>query len=183
MILKKYPKLYTKLVRNKAHFKSHSTPDGCKVQRNRASTWQWQEDHGDKWDSAWCQRALQMDSAAPSPHSSEGLIHDRWQKQTSNEAPDNGLMPQSHPRLRKGWMAHKIIWHIGHSHNVVMWKKTNVKALAIFPPSGKQTGIDIYACSGFTWWIIDALPCGFIQKWLWNSNLQYFLIFLRIRSC
>lgn len=61
-------------------------------------------------------------------------------------------------------------------------KKTNLKALAIFPPSGKQTGIGIYVWPGFTWWIIDAFACVFIQKWLWIFNLQYFLIFLRIRS-
>lgn len=81
-----------------------------------------------KWDSAGCQRALQMDSAGLSPHSSEGLIHDQRQNQTQNEAPSNELMSQCHPRLRKDWIGHKIIWHVGHSHNDVMWKMQKDKS-------------------------------------------------------
>jgi len=73
-----------------------------------------------KWDSACCKRAPRMDSAGLYPHYSKGLICDQWQNQTWNGAPSNELMTRSHPRLRKGWVGHKILQHVGCSHNDVM---------------------------------------------------------------
>jgi len=54
MILQEVSKTYSKLARNKANFKklvkpmvkSPSSPDDRKVQRRRASSWEWQEVSG-----------------------------------------------------------------------------------------------------------------------------------------
>lgn len=55
LFVQEVSKIYTNLVRRKAGFrkllkstvKSHSNPDGCKVQRNRVSSREWHKVHAE----------------------------------------------------------------------------------------------------------------------------------------
>lgn len=69
-----------------------------------------------------------MGFAGLPPASLQGLVHDQWQNRTRNEVPSSESVPQSHPSPREGWMQLKMTWHVGHSHNDVMWKMQKDKS-------------------------------------------------------